>query len=65
MRISFKHSCYALAALLLSCCQAHATSEEKFWKWFEKNEDTLFNFESAQEATFDRLATEMHKLNPN
>ena len=41
-----------------------ASSEEKFWKWFVKNQDMLFEFEKDQENIFDRLAAEMKKVHP-
>jgi hypothetical protein len=64
-----KHSLVLLlsliAASLFSCKRARATPEEDFWNWFKSNEDTLFNFEKNRERTFDKLGTEMHKLNPS
>lgn len=42
--------------------QATASPETEFWKWFNANETKLFDFERDQEATFDRLAAEMHKV---
>jgi hypothetical protein len=54
-----------ITAFVLSCGRAHATPEQDFWKWFQSNENSLFDFEKDQERTFDRLAAEMHKLNPN
>src|ERR1700722_18171438 len=63
-----KHSFMLLLSLLvgiaLSCKRAQATPED-FWKWFQSNEDTLFNFEKNREQTFDKLGAEMHKLNPS
>lgn len=53
-----------VAAFMFSCKGA-ATPEEDFWKWFRSNEDTLFNFEKNRERTFDKLAAQMHKLNPS
>ncbi len=40
-----------------------ATPEIKFWKWFQKNEDVLFNFEEDRENIFDALGNEMRKVN--
>src|ERR1700688_4193050 len=54
-----------VAALALSCGRAQATPEQDFWKWFQTNEESLFDFERDQERTFDRLEVEMHKLNPS
>ena len=53
-----------IAGFALSCKRAQATPED-FWKWFQSNEDALFNFERNREQTFDKLAAEMHKLNPS
>jgi len=61
MRCSF-----ALIIMIFSLLThlAGATPEEDFWKWFEKNEATLFDFEKDQEAVFDRLATALHRVHP-
>ena len=53
------------AAFASSCTSAHATPEEAFWKWFQKNETSLFDFEKDRDHIFDLLGAEMHKLNPN
>ncbi len=45
--------------------RAQASPEADFWKWFQRNEAALFDFERDQEKTFDRLATEMHKVHPS
>jgi hypothetical protein len=45
--------------------RAQASPEADFWKWFQENEATLFEFERDQERTFDRLATEMRKVHPS
>jgi len=45
--------------------RAKGTPEQNFWNWFQKNDTSLFNFEKDQEKTFDRLATEMKKVNPS
>ena len=49
----------------LSCEHSRTTPEEAFWKWFQSNETSLFDFENDRERIFDRLGTEMHKVNPN
>jgi hypothetical protein len=36
---------------------------ERFWWWFVRHEAELFDFEADQERIFDRLATELHKIN--
>jgi hypothetical protein len=53
-----------IAGFALSCKRAQATPED-FWKWFQSNEDMLFNFEKSREQTFDKLGAELHKLNPS
>jgi len=40
-----------------------ATPEQGFWKWFQKNENSIFNFEQDQENTFNKLAVNMSKVN--
>ena len=56
-----------VAALLmvvsLISCKAPAGSEAAFWKWFAANEARLFTFESDQEAIFDDIGAEMHRVN--
>jgi hypothetical protein len=54
-----------IAASVFPTGNAHATPEQDFWKWFQSNESSLFDFEKDQERTFARLNTEMSKLNPN
>ena len=44
---------------------AHASPESDFWRWFQRNEADLFDFERDQEAIFDRLAAAMHKVHPS
>ena len=41
------------------------TPEEKFWSWFENNEQMLFEFENNREVVFDKLALQMHKIDEN
>lgn len=53
-----------IAGIALSCKRAQATPED-FWKWFQSNEDMLFNVERNREQTFDKLGAEMHKINPS
>lgn len=56
-----------LLTFMLTMCVAgpKGTPEQAFWKWFQSNESSLFDFEKDQENTFDRLGAEMHKLNPS
>jgi hypothetical protein len=52
----------ALASLLgLFVGRAQASPETDFWKWFERNESALFDFERDQEKT---LASAMQKVHP-
>ena len=37
-------------------------SETKFWRWFEKHEDELFNFELDQERIFDELSNRLIRV---
>lgn len=49
---------------VLGCKQK--TEEEKFWKWFKKNETMLFEFnDSNRDKVFDKLANEMKKVHPD
>ncbi len=41
------------------------TPEQKFWNWFEKNQQMLFDFENDREGIFDKLAIQMHKIDDN
>ncbi len=44
---------------------AQASPEADFWKWFQKNESMLFDFERDQDRVFDKLAAELHKVHPS
>jgi hypothetical protein len=44
---------------------AQASPEAEFWRWFQRNESALFDFERDQEQTLKRLAAEMHKVHPS
>lgn len=52
----------AMVFALFGCGKKN--QEEKFWSWFEKNQEMLFNFEKDTESIFDRLAKEMNKVDP-
>ncbi|MBO9685108.1 MAG: hypothetical protein J7598_00725 [Mitsuaria chitosanitabida] len=54
-----------MSVLGLFSNRSNATPETDFWSWFQKNQAALFDFERDQERTFDRLAAEMHKVDPN
>lgn len=41
------------------------TPEQQFWRWFEKNEDMLFDFERDQDRIFDKLASQLNRVNPH
>jgi hypothetical protein len=36
--------------------------EDRFWAWFTKNQDALYSFERNQEAIFNDLLHELHKV---
>jgi hypothetical protein len=40
-------------------------SEQQFWRWFEKNEKMLLDFETDQETIFDELSEQMKKVHPD
>jgi len=40
------------------------TPEEKFWIWFEKHQDMLFNFENDQENIFNQQSMRMNEVDP-
>ena len=40
-----------------------SSSEDRFWKWFAKNEQRLFEFEADQEKIFDELTRMMKQVN--
>ena len=42
--------------------KTEATPEQEFWRWFQKNETNLFNFETNQEVVFDHLGAQMRKI---
>jgi len=48
---------------LLAACSGQSR-EHRFWKWFEKNQAMLLDFERDQERTFDKLSTAMNKVHP-
>lgn len=54
-----------MAWSLLSCTRTRVTREERFWDWFQKNEDALFHFEQDRSRIFSALTQEIHKVNPS
>jgi len=57
---------FNLAILMLVGCSsgsAQSSPEEKFWRWFQANDNKLFDFEADQEKVFDELQAELHKVN--
>lgn len=44
--------------------KANASVENDFWKWFQKNDEMLFNFESDTEKVFDQLSNALSKVDP-
>ena len=49
----------------LFSCSFQKTDEEKFWNWFCKNSQMIYDFESNQEVIFDKIQEQLHKINPN
>jgi len=45
--------------------RSQTTPEQEFWKWFQSNEPSLFDFEKNQERIFDRILKELHRVNPD
>ncbi len=35
---------------------------EKFWKWFQENEDEIYYFEANQDRVFDKLASRVSRI---
>jgi len=62
MWMNFSRMIFALTASLV-CGTATASPESDFWKWFQKNETALFNFESNEKTIFEQLEVQMHKVN--
>ena len=60
MKRAFAMAIFSFASLFSG--PAHASPESEFWRWFEKNDAQLFDFEADQERVFDRLAAAMHKV---
>lgn len=49
---------------MLSCLSmgifAKESKEDKFWTWFQKNEDKIFEFEKDQESIFDEISAKLN-----
>ena len=56
-------ACLTFLITMFGLFKTEATPEQGFWKWFQKNETSLFSFETNQAVVFDRLGTEMKKVN--
>ena len=54
-----------LVTVLATAGAGFAAPEHDFWKWFQANQDALYEFESNQAATFDRLHAELRKVHPD
>jgi hypothetical protein len=54
--------CLTFLITMFGLFKTEATPEQEFWKWFQKNETSLFTFETNQPVVFDRLATQMQKV---
>lgn len=39
------------------------SSEDKFWSWFIKHEDKIFNFQEAKDKVFTEISKELLKVN--
>lgn len=51
--------------ILSRLARALKPREQRFWLWFEENEDALFNWERDPQRTFSRLAAAMRSVHPN
>ncbi len=47
----------------MSVFSLFTSKEELFWRWFQKNENMIFNFDTDREHVFDRLNFELGKVN--
>ncbi len=45
--------------------KANASVEDDFWKWFQKNDEMIFNFEKDLENTFNKLSLALSKVGPD
>ena len=52
-------------ALLSFPLFARDSKEVQFWRWFQKNEDTVFHFEKDRERLFDQVSTALQAVNPD
>lgn len=52
----------AAIVIIFSMIKAQAAPEQVYWKWYQKNEDDLFNFEKNRDKVFYRLATQMKQV---
>lgn len=58
-------TCMILGVFLVMGNAMADTKEAEFWTWFEANEQLLYEFEADQERIFDRLGSELAKVDPN
>jgi hypothetical protein len=54
-----------LAISIFGFQTSRATPEQTFWKWFEANDNMLYEFEKDQDRTFEKLKAQLNKINPN
>ncbi|TDR20476.1 hypothetical protein [Marinicella litoralis] len=54
----------AMGILSLFSSKANASVAADFWKWFQKNDEMIFNFENDTEKTFDILSAALTKVDP-
>jgi len=45
--------------------RSHATPESDFWRWFQNNEEILFDFEKGPHRILNRLSAAMHRVHPS
>jgi len=55
---------FAMGIFSIFSSKADASVEDNFWKWFQKNDDMIFNFERDTEAVFDKLSAALAKVDP-
>ena len=66
-RLNMKKKLILLGVMIMGLfsCSFQKTDEEKFWNWFCKNSQMIYDFESNQEVIFDKIQEQLHKINSN
>ncbi|MBS1994790.1 MAG: hypothetical protein JSS86_00710 [Cyanobacteria bacterium SZAS LIN-2] len=54
-----------ISGLLLFLSACADTRQDRFWAWFQANENRLYHFEIDQEHTFDLLGAQLARVDPN